>query len=156
MKDSIRQGGVLSVIQFALMMDEICKNIHDKNLGVQINENKKVGCLAWMDDLIMLTTEKKEMQQMLNITNDTSGPNHLEYGSSKSQAQAGDKMEKVKFNLGEMELEYTDKYKYLGYMQNTKNNQDDQIIEIKKKTDAAYQTIIAIAGSTNFKGIKVY
>ena len=31
-------------------------------------------------------------------------------------------MEKVKFNLGEMELEYTDKYKYLGYMQNTKNN----------------------------------
>ena len=134
MKDNIRQGGVLSVIQFALLMDEISKNIHKENLGIKIDENNKIGCLEWVDDISLLTQTSPEMQKMLDITNNTSGPFHLEYGSSKSQAQTGNKMDKTILHLGEMELEYTDKYKYLGYMQNAKNNQEDQIIEIKNKT----------------------
>ena len=35
-KDSIRQGCVLSVIQYALMMDEISKEINKNNLGIHI------------------------------------------------------------------------------------------------------------------------
>ena len=39
--DSIRQGGVLSVIQYALLMDEINKNIEEMDLGVLIDDIKK-------------------------------------------------------------------------------------------------------------------
>ena len=35
-KNSIRQGGVLAVTQFALLMDEIAKEIENRNLGVTI------------------------------------------------------------------------------------------------------------------------
>jgi hypothetical protein len=52
-------------------------------------------------------------------------------------------------------LNYTEKYKYLGHIQNSKNNLADHIIEIKSIAEAAYQTIIAIAGNRNFKGIEL-
>ena len=64
MKDNIRQGGVLSVIQFALLMDEISKNIHNENLGIQIDEKTKIGCLEWVDDIALLTKNSPEMQKM--------------------------------------------------------------------------------------------
>ena len=56
-RDSIRQGGVLSVIQYALLMDEISKQIKEENLGILINEEERTGCLEWMDDIIFITTE---------------------------------------------------------------------------------------------------
>ena len=36
-KDSIRQGGVLSVIQYALLMDEINKEIIKENIGPKLS-----------------------------------------------------------------------------------------------------------------------
>ena len=37
-RDSIRQGGVLSVAQYAIMMDEIAKNIEAEELGVLLQD----------------------------------------------------------------------------------------------------------------------
>ena len=70
-RDSIRQGGVLSVAQYALLMDEINKEIEINAKGITVpNTEKKVGCLLWMDDVALISTEEKELQEMLNITND--------------------------------------------------------------------------------------
>ena len=56
-KDSIRQGGVLSVLQYALLMDEIAKEINEKGLGVRISGTDLIlGCLLWMDDVILITS----------------------------------------------------------------------------------------------------
>ena len=45
-KDSIRQGGVLSVLQYATVMDEIAKEIQKTNIGIEIpGSNTKIGCL---------------------------------------------------------------------------------------------------------------
>ena len=49
-----------------------------------------------------------------------------------------------------MNLKYTDKYKYLGYIQNTKNNTEDHVKALKGKVENAYQTLPAIAGNKNF------
>ena len=50
-KDSIRQGGVLSVIQYSLTMDEINKEIQKHKLGPKFdNLQQSTGCLLWMDD----------------------------------------------------------------------------------------------------------
>ena len=59
------------------------------------------------------------------------------------------------FTLGDMNLKYTDKYKYLGYLQNNKNNLDDHIKATKAKVENAYQTLLAIAGNKNFSNIEM-
>ena len=56
-KDSIIQGGVLSVIQYALLMDEINKNIEEMDYGILIDDIKKIGCLQWVDDVLCITNK---------------------------------------------------------------------------------------------------
>lgn len=154
-KDSIRQGGVLSVVQYALLMDEIGKNIQSENLGIKISENNKIGNLLWMDDVLMITDKEREMQRMLDITNETSEPYRIKYGQAKSQAQAIGNVEKVEYKIGDMPLQYTETYKYLGHIQNEKNNLADHLSDIKGKVECAYQTLMAIAGNKYFKGIEL-
>jgi hypothetical protein len=83
-KDSIRQGGVLSVIEYTLLMDEISKNIKAENLGIKISEEQKVGYLLWMDDVILIPDNEEQMQKMLDITYNTTQPYHIEFRQVKS------------------------------------------------------------------------
>ena len=56
-KDSIRQGGVLSVTLYALMMDEIAKELNETELGIKIpNTDVRIPCLLWMDDVVLADT----------------------------------------------------------------------------------------------------
>ena len=54
-----------------------------------------------------------------------------------------------------MNLKSTEKYKYLGYTQNTKNNNDDHIKTVKGRTEAAYQQMMALAGNSNFENVEM-
>ena len=156
-KDSIRQGGVLSVLQYALLIDEINKEITKKNLGTYIGSlEEKIGCLLWMDDVLLISSEPKELQLMLEITNTIAGKYHIEFGEEKSNVmKIGRSKNNPEFTLGDMNLKYTDKYKYLGYIQNNKNNLEDHIKALKGKVENAYQTLLAIAGNKNFNNIEM-
>ena len=133
------------------------KEITKSDLGIHVPSlNEKIGSLLWMDDVILMTTEPKEMQRMLNITDATSGKYHVEFGEPKSNVmKIGGNKEKPEFHLGDMILKYTDKYKYLGFLQNKKNNLEDQIKALIGKVESTYQTILAIGGNKSFKNIEM-
>ena len=67
----------------------------------------------------------------------------------------GNKIPQPKLYINEMEIEnrYCENYKYLGETLYIKNNLNLHIQEIKRKTDAAIQTLFYIAGNENFQGI---
>ena len=159
-KDSIRQGGVLSTTMYGLLMDEISKNVQQKDKGIKINElNEKKGSLLWVDDVLLITTSGKELQESLDITDDTSKTYHVEYGQVKSNTQIiGRKTKankKESFKLGDIPLENTDKYKYLGYFQNSRNNNEDHMKYIKGKAEGAFQKMNALTGNSNFSMIEM-
>ena len=156
-EDSIRQGGVLSVLQYALLMDEINKEIKGTDLGIKIpNTETNIACLLWMDDVLLLETRPKEKQKLLDITNKVAEKYHIKFGKEKSQAMIiGNTKEKPRFTLGQMELDLTGTYKYLGEIINEKTNLKDQIAQIERKLEAAYQTVLAIAGHRHFKNTKM-
>ena len=109
-----------------------------------------------MDDVLHITAEPKELQIMLNITENLAGRYHIEFGEPKSKAmKIGGGKNKPEFNLGAMKLEYCAAYKYLGLLQNEKNNMKDHIQALKGKVEAAYQTIIAITGNRTISGIEM-
>ena len=158
-KDSIRQGGVLSVMQYALLIDEINKAIQKTGLGIKTNNNtdeESIACLLWMDDVVLVATEELEMQELLNITDRISKRYHIEFGRAKSQAlKIGRSKNKPKLHLGDMPIDNTNKYKYLGEVINSKLNLDDHISQMKGKVEAAYQTVLAITEDRHFKHIKM-
>ena len=155
-KDSIRQGGVLSVTMYATMMDEIAEEIQNQNLGVKLDEETKVGCLLWMDDVALIANDQTEMQEMLNITGKIADRYHIEFGKAKSKVMKIGKGELTgTLKLGDMEIEKCEKYKYLGMTLNSDNNLRDHIEDIKGRAEAAYQVMLSITGSVDFKGIEL-
>ena len=74
-----------------------------------------------MDDVLLISSEPKELQLMLEITNAIAGKYHIEFGDEKSNVmKIGWNKNNPEFTLGDMNLKYTDKYKYLGIYTTTK------------------------------------
>ena len=145
-KDSLRQGGVLSGIMYGSQMDEINKEIK-KQKGEIIDNNKANGVLLWVDDVLETNVNNGKLQNMLDITEEVSDKYRIYYGKDKSNILkiGGNQKEQLTNKIAQINpLEQKQKYKYLGHIQNSKNNLSDQIQEIKQKLEAIYQTIIQV------------
>ena len=87
-----------------------------------------------MDDVLILEIRAKEKQTLLDITNKVAEKYHIKFGKEKSQTIImGNPKEKPKFKLGQMDIDVTHKYKYLGEMINDKMNLKDQITQTESK-----------------------
>ena len=156
-KDSIRQGGVLSVVLYALMMDEISKELTEANLGIKIpNTDQRIPTLLWMDDVLLMETEPPKSQELLDITNNASQKYHIEFGMPKTKyLRASKRKTPIELNIGERTIEETGKYTYLGEVNNRNMNLKDHLKHIRGKVEGAYQTLLTIAEDNEFKGIKM-
>ena len=84
-----------------------------------------------------------------------SGETCVVFGKEKSKVMKMGSSVQTELKLGDMEIEETDKYKYLGEIINNKGNLEDHIKMLEGKVEAAYQTILHIAKDKNFKGLKM-
>ncbi len=99
------------------------------------------------------------VQEMLDITNETAKKYRIEFSKEKSQVLVigkNDISQTENFRIGNLELEQTKTYKYLGETLNDKGNIDDHIKSIKRKVEAAYQTMRLISGNQDFKGLEMH
>lgn len=135
-------------------MNEIAKEVEKKRQGVYIDTT--IGSLLSYYGWMMSSPGPPEMAAMLNITDETAGIDHVEFGQPKSNVlKVGKRGKEVPLKLGEMELAYNEKYKYLGLTQNTANNLKYQILSIKGNVGATYQIIIAITADQLFSNIEM-
>ena len=156
-KDSIRQGGVLSVSLYALLMDEINKDMRVTDLGIQVpGSDTRIPCLLWMDDVLLIETSKEKTQALLNMTDHTSKKYHVEFGMPKTKyLRPGKIRTPIELKLGDDIIDETENYTYLGEINNKAMNLKDQIKSIEGKVEAAYQTLVAVAEDQNFKTVKM-
>ena len=84
MKDNVRQGGVLSVIMYATLMDEIAKEVKRRHMGIDMGNGSKIGCLLWMDSVAFISKSDKEMQEMLDIADEIGNRFRIKFGEEKS------------------------------------------------------------------------
>ena len=147
--NSIRQGGVLSVILFGLLMDQISKEMPQEQTGIQIQgTDLTVSTLLWVDDVVLFEKDPEKLQEMLNKVDHVAKTYHLEFGESKSKVmKIGNSKNRPKLKLGEMELEYVEQYKYLGYIQEEKNTNETHLRSLKEKVEATYQKSLALASN---------
>ena len=154
-KDSIRQGGVLSVVEYATLIDEISKELRKRNQGVRTAAGTQIDSLLWMDDVCLIHSDRDELQQMLDITNHVAKKYHIEFGAAKFKVVKMGKGPSSKLILNGQTLEEVEAYKYLGEIINNKGNLSAHITELEKKIQAATQNIITETGNKEFKGIKM-
>ena len=108
-----------------------------------------------MADVALIHKNKQELQKMLDITDEVSKKYHIQFDKEKSQIITIGKNQEPKFKLGNMIMDNTETYKYLGITINNKCTMEDHIKKLKGKTEAALQTIFNLAGNKNFSQIEM-
>lgn len=155
-RDSIRQGGVLSVIEYATLMDEISKKLKDEAAGIKTNSGELIGSLLWMDDVVLIHEDPDELQRMLDITNEVAMKYHIEFGAAKCKMIRIGPGRKAEIKLNGQTLEEVTSYKYLGEMINNKANLAAHLQTTKAKVRAVTQKILEETGNKEFRGIKMH
>ena len=90
-------------------MDEVSKEISDEKKGKNLEGiEESTGSLLWMDDVLLISMDLNELQDMLNITNEIADRYHIAFGKEKSKIlKIGPSKKMPTIKLGEMTLEYT-------------------------------------------------
>ena len=146
---------MLSVIEYATLMDEITKEINKNDMGLELRNGEKLRDLLWMDDVLLIHENTKEAQKMLDVTNHIALKNHIEFGAPKCKVVKIGRGPKTQINLNGAILEEVPAYKYLGNMINSKGNMEAQIETLKGKIHTATQEIMVETGNKEFHGIRM-
>ena len=154
-RDSIRQGGVLSVIEYATLIDEIAKELKKNNIGLKTKQGTMLNTLLWMDDVCLIHHDLTTLQQILDITNHVAKKYHIEFGAAKCKVVKIGPGQKSKITLNNTTLEEVSKYKYLGKIYNSKGNMEEHLKETESKVTAAMQKMISETGDKEFKGMRM-
>ena len=98
-----------------------------------------------MDDVVLLYTDKNQMQQMLNTTHDIASRYRIKFQTEKSKCLVIVSKEKTEFKIGDLPFEKSNTYKYLGNTINNRETMHDHINAVKGKCEATTQSILSIS-----------
>ena len=132
---TLKQGAVLSPIQFGAMIDEI-GNLTETNEGTPHVGDIPVPNAMFVDDIANCALSRTKTNDDMAVINDNSVLRLLKYGLSKSNSMEICKElcnESIDITLGGQKLDFVDLYKYLGAMINDKGDLSDHILMIQKK-----------------------
>ena len=155
MGDSIRQGGVLSVVEYAKLIDELETELQTMKLGISFGDIK-IASLLYVDDIILLADNESDLQLMLNQCCKFALKWHIKFSQKKSKVMViQEKAPSYKriFNLGKMQLDEVTEYCYLGEIINKHGNLHPHLESKKNKVQATTQTILSVGKSSIFKRI---
>ena len=107
----VRQGCVISPTLFNLYIEELIVRIRKSEKGVKVRD-KRLGCLAYADDVVLMAENKEDMEQLMK-TADTYGKEwNLRYSAEKCKVMEFNSREEGQWILGNNILEVVDNYTY--------------------------------------------
>ena len=113
----VRQGDSLSPTLFALFINGLAEEIKRLNKGIMI-DGKNVSILLYADDIVLLSENENDLQQMLDTMNTWCFKWKMKLNIDKSKIVHFRPKRKLKtdfiFNFGESEINIVNQYKYLG------------------------------------------
>lgn len=115
----LKQGCSLSSMLFNLYINDLITRINRLNKGIDI-DGEKVGILVYPDDVVLLSENEEELQDMLNELNHWCLLNKLEINPDKSKIihfrSASKPCTSTEFRCGNKVLEILKQYTYLGLL----------------------------------------
>ena len=116
----VRQGCILSPILFNIFISDL-PGILDKpeNHSPYIDDSKKLGCILWADDLVLLSLEEKGLHKMISDLCHYADENGLTINNEKTKCIIFNKtgrLIKKSFKIHNLIIDSVKEYKYLGFL----------------------------------------
>ena len=70
------QGGALSPILFSVYLDDLFSKLQESGIGCKMG-NSYAGCLAYADDLSLLSPTKKGLQKLVELCEEYAKENYI-------------------------------------------------------------------------------
>ena len=111
-----KQGSRLTGRMFAKLMDMLAEELLESGEGFTVNDVLIIAVLLWVDDVISCVDGEENQKKMLQNVHEFALKHRLIWGQSKCKVmRVGKHNDKPKeWNLGELKIEETASYKYLG------------------------------------------
>ena len=117
--NEVRQGDSFSPTLFSIYLNDLVTEMNDLNAGVAVADIC-ITLLLYADDIVLLAPNEEKLQSMLNVVDKWCRTWGMEINSKKTQILHVRNYQRPRrinqFSCGESLLNYTDTYKYPGYM----------------------------------------
>ena len=116
-------------------MDTLCEDLQQEGLGVKF-EDFVIPSLLLVDDVAVLAENKKEMSKMLMVIEEFRKRNRLSLSKKKTKIMIVNKKEEdniKEWKIGEMKINLTNQYTYLGEIIDSKCRMMPHLEEKKNK-----------------------
>jgi len=82
-KSGIRQGGILSPVFFNIYIDELINSLQKSEFGSHIGR-EYVGCIVYVDDVLLLSASVVHLQRMLDVCVECANKLDIVFNATKS------------------------------------------------------------------------
>jgi len=143
----VRQGGVLSPFLFAIYVDDLIVNLHDKRLECSVG-GSYIGCLMYADDLVFLSASLTVLQQMVDVCEQEMTYLDIKFNASKSMVYYCKARRKLCDNirLFGVDLQFVSTVKYLGVYIESANTFKLSLLESQSKISG--QQMVSFTSAT--------
>ena len=108
------QGSRLGPTLFNIFFDDLISKVKQKFKGARFSFGKNLPILAYADDLVLISNDPLEFQQMLDFVSNYAFENEFQFNGGKCKILKLHRKCTAKFNLGGQQLEEVVHYRYLG------------------------------------------
>ena len=151
-RNGVRQGSVLSPSLFNVYVDDLLKVLSVSGYGARIAD-MYCGCVAYADDLTLVSPTVNGMQKLLDICGSFAVRNNLRFNAKKSVSVTFTKNRRKsiadpKFELDGESLAYMETMKHLGIVLDMTLRDDSAVKERIKRYYGAVNSVVASLGGT--------
>ena len=149
-----KQGSRLTGRMFSKMMDTMATEL--SGMGIKITEEILIAVLLWVDDVVSFAEGEAAQNEILQAINEFAIKYKIKWGESKCRVmRVGKHTQKSQtWQVGDMNIQETVKYKYLGDIITPDGKNKENILDRKNKIQSATMIINSIAASEVLCGIE--
>ncbi|CAC5417961.1 unnamed protein product [Mytilus coruscus] len=145
----VRQGGILSSHLYKQYINELLSELEAHNMGISIG-NTYAGCPSCADDIVLLSNDQNEMQEMLNTVYDYSSDHRFLIHPVKSNTivksinkRTSERIQQTttNFTLGDNIMEFKSETTHLGLKRTTS---EETKININDRISLARRTLYSL------------
>ena len=142
----VKQGDIMSPTLFAIFIDDLVTELKESGCGIKIDDTL-LCCLLYADDLVLIAESEGDLQVLLDVVNKWCAKWRLEVNLSKTKVmhvrKANCKRSEFKFKFEGKQVDYAEKYKYLGISINEHLKFEQSVQDLCDSASRALSSIIA-------------